>query len=116
MEGEGFVVVFYFEHDGDTVEIKDTEVVFLVRVVGVTKVIEHGDGFDQAFDSFGSECGDPGCDDGSAAQEVLSQFVVKRARAFRVRLRGHGWILQNVCELFYRARSAPANWVAKLGP
>jgi hypothetical protein len=109
MEGKGFVVVIDFEHHRDAVEIKDTEVVFLVRIVGVTEVIVDGEGQKQTIYRFRSEFGDAAGNDGSAAEKVFPQFVVERTRAFRVRLHGHGLILQNVYGLLLAVRRQ-ADW------
>lgn len=43
-----------FEHHGGPFEIKDAEVVLLVRVVGVVEVVVYGDGANQALERVGS--------------------------------------------------------------
>ena len=48
MEFEGLVVVVDLEGDSGPVEVKDAEIVLLVRVIGVAKIVEYRDGFDQA--------------------------------------------------------------------
>lgn len=54
MEGERFIVVIDFEHHRGAFEIKDAEIVLLVRVIGVGKIIKDADSGDQAFDRFGT--------------------------------------------------------------
>jgi hypothetical protein len=53
-----------------------------VWVIGVAKIVIHRDGFDDALDSLLAKRGDAWRDDGKAAEQVLTQFIVERANAF----------------------------------
>jgi hypothetical protein len=58
------------------------KIVLLVGVVGVAKVVEHGDGLHDAVDGLLAKGGDARCHDRHSAGEVLSQFVVERANTY----------------------------------
>jgi len=59
--------------------LERAEVMFSVRVVGVTEVIIHGDCFDDPVERFPAKGGDPGGDDGAAADQMLPQVVIEGA-------------------------------------
>jgi ABC-type amino acid transport substrate-binding protein len=54
---------------------------FFVWVIGVTKIVIHRDGFDDALDSLLAKRCDAWRDDGNAAEQVLTQLIVERANA-----------------------------------
>src|SRR5436190_1406024 len=54
------------EKDRVAVGLERAKVVLFMGVVGVTKVVEHGDGLDDALDGLFAEGGDAGCHDGDA--------------------------------------------------
>jgi hypothetical protein len=45
---------------------------FFVWVIGVAKIVKHRDGFDDALDSCLAKRSDAWCDDGKAAEQVLT--------------------------------------------
>jgi hypothetical protein len=57
---QALVEIVDLEKDPMAVSVERAKVVFFVRVVGVTKVIEHCDGLDDAGDGFDAERGDTG--------------------------------------------------------
>jgi hypothetical protein len=63
-------------------ERDDFGIMFFVWVVGVAKIVIHRDGFDDTVDSLLAKCSDAWRDDGEAAEQVLTQFIVERANAF----------------------------------
>jgi len=86
--GEVAAEVIDLEEDRLAFGLKRSKVMFFMRVVGVTKVVEHRDRFDDAFDGFWSECRKSWCHHGQAASQFPSQVVVERANALRVRVHG----------------------------
>src|ERR1700730_8983336 len=83
------VVIIDLEKDPVSVRIERAKVVLFVRVVGVTKVVEHCDGLDDPFDGLGAERRHTWCDDRHSAGEMLAQLVVQRADARSLRV--HDW-------------------------
>ena len=79
------VIVIDLEEDRAAVDLERPKIVFFVRVIGVTKIVVHRDGFDDAGNGFGAEGGDTGCDQGRTDGEVLAQVVVKRTNGFGLR-------------------------------
>jgi hypothetical protein len=69
------------EYDGVPIGLERPKVVLFVRVVGVAKVVEYRDGFDDPLDRLGAEGRNPGRHDCDAGREVLAQFIVQRANA-----------------------------------
>src|SRR6476619_1369603 len=67
--------------DPVAVRIERAKVVLFVRIVGVTKVIEHCDGLDDAGDDFGAERGDAGGHHCNPPGKILTQVIVQRAAA-----------------------------------
>src|SRR5262245_14733860 len=57
------------------------KVVLFVRIVGVAKVVEHGDGLDDASDGFSAESRNTRGHHCHSLGEVLTQFIVQRADA-----------------------------------
>ena len=57
---------------------------FFVRIVGVTKVIKDGYCLNDAFDCLLAECSDTRCRNRKAAEQVLTQFIIKFANALGV--------------------------------
>jgi hypothetical protein len=55
--GEALVEVVNLEEHPMAIGVERAKVVLFVRVVGVTKVIEHGDGLDDPGDRFGAKSG-----------------------------------------------------------
>jgi hypothetical protein len=53
-----------------------------VWVVGVTKIVIHRDGLDDAVDSLLAKRSDAGRDDGKAADQLVTQLIIERANAF----------------------------------
>jgi ABC-type amino acid transport substrate-binding protein len=45
------------------------------------KIVIYRDGFDDALNSLLAKCSDAGCDDGEAAEQVLTQVIVEGANA-----------------------------------
>jgi len=84
MESQILVEVVNLEKDFDMVEFKRPEVVFAVRVVGVTKVVKYRDRLHQAVNGFGAQRGNAWGHNGFAAAKMLPKFIVKRANAIRV--------------------------------
>ena len=87
---QGFVVVVDLEEYPMTVGIERAEVMFFMRVVGMTEIVVHSDRFDDALDGFLAERRDAGCDDCEAAMEMLAKLVVERTNL--VGLGGHDGI------------------------
>ena len=50
---------------------------FFVWVIGMTKIVIHRDGFDDAVDSLLAKRSDAWRDDGEAAEQVLAQLIVE---------------------------------------
>ena len=71
------------------VGIEGPKVVLLIRVVGVAKVVEHRDGFDDPLNGFRAEGRHAWCHDGRTAGEMLTQLIVQRANARSLRV--HDW-------------------------
>jgi hypothetical protein len=46
VDGEGFVVIIDLEKDHDAIDVEPSEVVLLVRVIGLAEVIEDRDRLD----------------------------------------------------------------------
>ena len=67
----------------------EAEVVFLMRIVGVMKVVKHLDGFDELFDGFLAQGGDARRDHGIAGAQVLTQLVIQFANAVGIRGDSH---------------------------
>src|SRR6266404_3526855 len=63
------------------VRIERAKVVLFVRVVGVAKVVVHGDRLDDPGDGFGAEGGDAGSHHCNPPGKILTQFIVQRADA-----------------------------------
>jgi hypothetical protein len=63
------------------VGLERAKVVLFMRVVGVAKVVEHGDRLDDALDGFLAKRGDAGRHDGDAAAKGLSQLIIECANA-----------------------------------
>src|SRR5262249_17029404 len=78
---EGLVVVIDLEKDPMAIRIERAKVVLFARIVGVAKVVEHRDGFDDAGDGFGAEGGNARGHRRHALGKVLTQFIVQRADA-----------------------------------
>src|ERR1700730_4290780 len=78
---EALVVVVDLEQDRVAIGIEAAKIVLLVGIVGVTKVVKHGDGLDDPGDGFGAEGGDAGGHHCKALGKILTQFIVQRADA-----------------------------------
>jgi ParB-like chromosome segregation protein Spo0J len=65
------------------------KVVFLVRIVRVTKIVEHRDGFDDPLDGLGAKDRHAWRDDRRSAGEMLAQLIVQRPNARSLRV--HDW-------------------------
>src|SRR5262249_41944395 len=78
---EGLVVVIDLEKDPMAIRIERAKVVLFAWIVGVAKVVEHRDGFDDAGDGFGAEGGNARGHHRHALGKVLTQFIVQRADA-----------------------------------
>src|SRR5262249_40620758 len=85
MHRQCFVVVVDLEKDRLAVGVERAEVVFLIRVVGVMKVVKHLYGLDESFDGLLAQRGDARRDHGVAGAQVLSQFVIELANAVGIR-------------------------------
>src|ERR1700730_12760188 len=83
--GEALVEVVNLEEHPAAVGVERAKVVLFVRVVGVTKVIEHRDGLDDPGNGFDAEGGDAGGHHRGLSSKILAQFIVQRADA-----RSHG--------------------------
>src|SRR5262245_47889650 len=66
--------------------IERAKVVLFVRVVGMAKVVEYGDGLDDTVDGLLAKRSDAGCHDRYPGGQVLSQLVVERANAYGLRV------------------------------
>ena len=77
--GEGPIKIVDLEKDRFAFDFERPEVVFFVRVIGVTEVIERGDRLDNSVGSFLAEGCNARRDDGSAANQMVAQVVVKVA-------------------------------------
>jgi hypothetical protein len=82
MVGEALVEIIDLEKDRLAVSFERAKIVLFVRVVGVAKVVEHGDCFGDARDSLGAECSDAASHHSTAMAEVLPQVIVECANAF----------------------------------
>jgi hypothetical protein len=72
-----------------TVRLERAKVVLFMRVVGVTKVVEHCDCLDETLDSLLAEGGNARGDDSVAANQMLPKFIIESADA--VGLGRHWW-------------------------
>ena len=77
--GQGLVVIIDLEKDRFPLGLERSEVMFSVRVVGVTEGIIHSDCLDDPVEGFSAKGGDAGGDDGAAADQMLPQVVVEGA-------------------------------------
>ena len=77
MVGEGSIKIIDLEKDRFSLGLERPEVMFSVRVVGVTEVIIDGDCFDDPVERISAKGSDPGGDDGAAAEQMLPEVVVE---------------------------------------
>src|ERR1035437_9806707 len=75
---QGRIEVIDLEKDRLSVGLKRPEIMFFVWVIGVTKIVIHRDGFDDALDSLLAKCSDAWSDHGGAAEQVLPELFVER--------------------------------------
>src|SRR6202047_1522916 len=78
---EALVEVVDLVQDRMAIAIKAAKVVLLVGIVGVAKVVKHGDGLDDPGDGFGAEGGDAGGHHRDPLGKILTQFIVQRGDA-----------------------------------
>ena len=79
-----FCHIVDFEKDPLTVGLERSKVVLFVGVVGMTEVVEHRDGLDDAVDGDLAERRNARRHDGNAAGKALTQFVIEGANARRL--------------------------------
>jgi len=84
MVGERFVVVVDLEKDHMAFGFERAKVMLLVRVVGVTKVVEDGDCFHNPFDGALPQGRDTWRHDGQAADQVDAVCTVRPISEVRV--------------------------------
>jgi hypothetical protein len=70
------IEIIDLEHDHVAIGFERSKVVFLMRVVGVAKVVEHRDRLDNPLDGRWAEGRHARCYDGRPAGEMLTQFIV----------------------------------------
>ena len=80
MVRHAFVEVIDLEKDRLPPDLERPKIMLFVWVVGVAKIVIHRDGFDDALDSLLAKRSNAGRDDGEAAEQVLTQLIVERAR------------------------------------
>ena len=90
MVGEGSIKIIDLEKDRFPLGYERSEVMFSVRVVGVTEGIIHSDCFDDPVDGFPAKGGYAGGDDGAAADQMLPQVVVEGANPIGLSSCRHG--------------------------
>ena len=81
-------VVIDLEKDGVALGFERAKVMFFIWIVGVAKVVINFDGLDDARDRFRAERSNARRHHRMTLAEILSQGIVERANA--VRLRGFG--------------------------
>src|SRR3984957_4210235 len=81
------------EKDRVAFSLERAKVMLFVRIVRVTKVVEYGDGLDDACRSLFAEGGYAWCHYGDAGRQILSQLIIERANALgsRVHAESPGW-------------------------
>ena len=88
MIGERLVEIIDFEKYRVAIGFELAEVVLFVRVVGVTKVVVHGDRLDDPVNSLLAQPCDPRRHNCGAGRKVLAKVVIEYANLFG--LAGHG--------------------------
>jgi hypothetical protein len=88
MMGEGPIKIVDLEKDRFAFDFERPEIVFFVRVIGVTEVVERGDRLDNPVDGVLAEGGYAQSDDGTAANQMLTQIIVEGTNPLG--LLGHG--------------------------
>ena len=81
------IKIIDLEHDHLTVGFERPEVVFFVRVVGVTEIVKDRDGLDDPFDGFGAKRRHAKGDDSGATAEMLTQSSSAAMRAVFVAMK-----------------------------